>query len=461
MGVVWKAWDPSLARMVALKLLREDALADGDSRVRFQREARAAAKLHHPGIVAVHDVGEVDGRLFLTMQFVPGRSFDALLSESREARRAGAPAEADLVRRAVTVLAEVAAAVAHAHEQGVVHRDLKPANILLDLRDRPAVTDFGLAKEIARADQTGASRLTHTGDVMGTPAYMSPEQAEGDLARIGPACDVLALGAMLYEALTGATPFEGKRDVHDLLRAVIRDDPLPPSTRHPGAARGLDAVCLEALEKAPAQRYRTAREFAAELRRWLDGRPVEARRPGAGARAWRWMMRRKAATLPLAGAALVLFALALGSAWYRADRSAHLRGMLDSIARAVGEFEEALRTTRMDGESQQSAALQPLTLLDRLAGEEPGFGPIFAWRGRVLALLRRKQKAHGDFDRGCELSPGHAVVWYLRGVFLLQEYSEARGLPMASADAGGLRPPTSRPRPAPTRPVPSATTRWA
>jgi serine/threonine protein kinase len=272
MGVVYKARQVSSGRLVALKVIRDGALAGPKELARFRIEAEAAASLRHPNVVEIYEVGESAGRPYFAMELVEGGSLDRHLA----GRPQPAPRSAELVRT-------LALAVAHAHERKIVHRDLKPANILLSgpgTRELgtdsspvpvPKITDFGLAK---RLDSDGTA-LTRDGAVVGTPGYMAPEQAAGRVQEVGPWTDVYALGVTLYELLTGRVPFEaGAWD--QTVELVLRDEPTPPSRFQSDVPRDLETVCLKCLEKEPVRRYASAGELAADLGRFLDGKPVVA-----------------------------------------------------------------------------------------------------------------------------------------------------------------------------------------
>ncbi len=258
MGIVYKARQRSLNRIVALKMIRDSRLAQGQTVERFYPEARAAAALDHPGIVPIYGVGQHDGRHYFTMALVEGTNLEAAV------RQEGPPTP----EAAAALVAAVADAVEYAHRHGVIHRDLKPENILLEGRlcgaagpDRPRVTDFGLAKHTGEV-----SGLTGPGEVMGTPDYMAPEQARGDHRAIGPRTDVHALGAILYFLLTGRPPFGGAGLA--VLYRVMEEVPAPPSQLNPRVPKGLEAICLKCLEKAPDRRYTTAGEVAGVLWAW-------------------------------------------------------------------------------------------------------------------------------------------------------------------------------------------------
>ncbi|MBI3267810.1 MAG: protein kinase [Planctomycetes bacterium] len=335
MGVVWRALDTDLGRTVALKLILRERFADAEIVDRFLREARLAARLHHPNIVGVHDVGEVEGARYITMDFVDGETFAAVLSRSREAKRRGGPEGLGALRTEIAWLADVAAAVAYAHAQGVLHRDLKPANVLVSREGRAFVMDFGLAKQVSEEAEGAVPErlrtLTRTGQILGTPAYMSPEQADGGEAGCDPRSDVWSLGVLLYELLTGELPFEGATALA-LLGAVLQKDPVRPGARNPNLVRGageLEAVCLRALEKEPSRRYATAGELAADLRRWLAGEGVRARPWTPAYRAWRWAARRWKAGLPIATAAAVAVTLGVQAWWAQARRAEEVRAAVE------------------------------------------------------------------------------------------------------------------------------------
>jgi hypothetical protein len=260
MGIVYRARQRGLNRVVALKTILPGHVSKAEDLQRFRTEAESTACLQHPHIVAVHAVGEVDGQLFFSMDFIDGPSLAKRLAEGP----LPGPAAAGYVRT-------IARAVHHAHQRGILHRDLKPSNILLDAADQPHVTDFGLAKRLG-AD----SGQTRTGAVLGTPSYMAPEQAAGKVHELGPACDVYGLGAVLYECLTGRPPFRSDTPVDTLLH-VLEREPAPPRLLNPKVDPDLETVCLKCLEKDPARRYPSAEALAADLERYLAGEPISVR----------------------------------------------------------------------------------------------------------------------------------------------------------------------------------------
>ena len=261
MGVVYRAKQETLNRVVALKMILAGRLANPDEISRFRTEAAAAAKLQHPNIVAVHDVGEFDGQHYFTMEFIDGISLDQKLAHG--------PLACKVAARYVRILAR---AVQYAHQQGILHRDLKPSNILIGSDDEPHITDFGLAKRLG----PDASGQTRSGAILGTPSYMSPEQAQGKSQELGPASDVYSLGAILYELVTGRPPFRAETPL-DTVMQVIGHQPVPPRLLNPKIDHDLDTICLKCLEKDVLMRYASAKELGDDLQRYLDGDSIHAR----------------------------------------------------------------------------------------------------------------------------------------------------------------------------------------
>jgi tetratricopeptide (TPR) repeat protein len=321
MGVVYKARQVKLDRLVALKMILSAGHAGESELLRFRREAEAIARLRHPNIVQVYEVGEHEGLPFFSLEFCDGGSLDKKL--------AGNPLPPQEAAQLVETLAR---AMQAAHQANVIHRDLKPANVLLVSDEsvsgewsdpatrrptthhspltthQPKITDFGLARKLDEAGQT------QTGAIMGTPSYMAPEQAEGR-KDVGPLADVYALGAILYELLTGRPPFRAAAPLETLLQ-VIADDPVPPVQLQPRTPRDLDTICLKCLRKSPAQRYGSAAELAADLSRYLAGEPIRARSTPLWERAMKWVRRRPAAAALLAVSVLAITGFLVGGAWY-------------------------------------------------------------------------------------------------------------------------------------------------
>lgn len=275
MGVVYAAIDRQLDRLVALKVIKSGELADADQIERFQTEAKAAAQLDHPGIVSVYEVGQFGDQHFMAMALIDGPNLWEEVKDSPLSPK-----------RAAKLMQQVAEAVQYAHEHGIVHRDLKPQNILLTKDGQPKVTDFGLAKR-----QASDSSLTETGQLLGTPSYMPPEQAQGKVKQVGPQADVYSLGATLYCLLTGRPPFQAATQLETMLQ-VVEQDPVSPKSLNRAVSVDLETICLRCLEKDPAKRYATAAALANDLTRFLTGEPIQARPVGRLERVLKWIARK-------------------------------------------------------------------------------------------------------------------------------------------------------------------------
>jgi tetratricopeptide (TPR) repeat protein/tRNA A-37 threonylcarbamoyl transferase component Bud32 len=360
-GTVYKARDLRLDRTVAIKVPRSGNLADRADLDRFLREARSVARLRHPSIVPVHDVGEHEGVPYLVSDFVQGLTLTDLLSARRLTSR-----------EAAELVAAVAGALQYAHEQGVVHRDVKPSNILLDDVGRPHLMDFGLARRDA-----GDVTMTIDGQVLGTPAYMSPEQARGEGHRVDGRGDVYSLGVVLYQMLTGELPFRGTPRM--LLHRVLHDEPRRPRSLNDRIPRDLETICLKAMAKEPGRRYTSAAELGADLRRFLAGEPIRARRVGAVEHAWRWC-RRNPAVAGLGAAAFL--AMALGTAVSTAQAIRARRAVAaEKAATAAAQAREAeMRAVLEFFEDRVLAAARP-------KGQEGGLGRAVTLRQAIDAAL--------------------------------------------------------------------------
>ena len=305
MGVVYKAEQISLGRTVAIKVLGSVGMWDASSKARFRVESEAVAQLEHPNIVPVYDYNHSDGKPYMVMKWVDGVGLNRWMAQFRKdplfpgsAKRysAGRAFEEPVIR-----LAQVARGVHHAHQRGFIHRDLKPSNILIDQSNVAFVTDFGLARKIGCE-----SDLTLTGQILGTPSFMSPEQARGDLKSLTVATDIFSLGAILYWMLTGKPPFKGESTA-ELLRHIEEDEPQPPSIVQERLDRDLEVVCLKCLRKDPADRYSSAQELAADLERWMRGERVLARPQSRWERVVGWSRRNPVvARLSVATAVLLV-----------------------------------------------------------------------------------------------------------------------------------------------------------
>jgi tetratricopeptide (TPR) repeat protein/tRNA A-37 threonylcarbamoyl transferase component Bud32 len=299
MGVVYKARQRGLNRLVALKMIIGGTQARVDHLARFRIEAEAVARLRHPNILQIYDIGEVDGLPFVALELLEGGDLDDRLEGTPQPGRSGSELVATLAR-----------AVHAAHQAGIIHRDLKPANILFTADGLPKITDFGLAKRLE-----SDSRQTETGQIMGTPSYMAPEQARGHTKDVGPAADTYALGAILYQVLTGRPPFMGETPL-ETVRQVTDDEPVPPSRLVPRVPRDLETICLKCLQKEPKKRYESAQDLADDLDRYRSGNPIQARRTPVWERGWKWSKRRPGQATAVAGALLLFIGLIVGSVAY-------------------------------------------------------------------------------------------------------------------------------------------------
>ncbi len=351
MGVIYKARHRRLNRLVALKMLIAGAYAGPPERARFQREAEAVASLHHPNIVEIYDVGDDEGFPFFTMELLEGGSLAQALS--------GTPQPA---RQAAALLITLAEAVQVAHQAGIVHRDLKPGNILLTGAGTPKIADFGLARHFE-----GEPALTLSGIRLGTPSYMAPEQVSGKAGTIGPATDIYALGAILYEMLTGRPPFRGETAA-ETERQVIHDEPVSPSRLNTKVPRDLETICLKCLSKEPQRRYASAAALADDLRRFGEGRPIQARPVGWVERSWRWG-RRKPTTAGLLAALLALFVLTVGGGLWLERQQAERQGRArEAVETALAEVPDLRQQGRWP--EAQAVLMQARSRLDEASSDD-------------------------------------------------------------------------------------------
>ncbi len=349
MGVVYKARQGKLRRLVALKMILAGEYAGERELARFRTEAEAVARLQHPNIVQIFEVGEHDGHPYFSLEFVDGGSLAQKLD--------GTPLPPQQAARLVETLAR---AMHAAHQAGVVHRDLKPANVLLTSDGTPKITDFGLAKRL-----DGDAGQTQSGAIMGTPSYMAPEQASGKSKEIGPAADTYALGAILYECLTGRPPFKASTPLDTVLQ-VVSDEPVPPRKLQSKTPRDLDTICLKCLQKAPGKRYATAAALAEDLRRFQAQEPIQARPVGRLERGVKWAKRRPAVASLLAALVLAALGLVAGGAWFTNSLNDALGAAKDS-AEAKGKALDAERVAKEKAQNEKSLADAARTKAEWLA----------------------------------------------------------------------------------------------
>jgi tetratricopeptide (TPR) repeat protein len=418
MGVVYRARQVRLNRLVALKMVRAGEHAGPEELARFQAEAEAVAALQHPHVVQIFEVGRHAGLPFFALEYLDGGSLQHQLQ--------GAPLPP---REAARLVQTLAGAMHAAHQRGIIHRDLKPANVLLTADGTPKVTDFGLARRVE-----GGAGLTQSGAVVGTPSYMAPEQAAGKGKAVGPAADVYALGAVLYECLTGRPPFKAATPLETVLQ-VLHDEPVPPRRLQPRVPADLETVCLTCLAKEPARRYPSAAALADDLGRFLGGEPIRARPSGRWERARKWA-RRKPAAAALAGvsglALLTVFGVVLG---FTLQLRAALQATRDERDRAEGREKEAQRERAvaqavnaflqqgllgqadvgnqplLAGRAERDPQITVRELLDRAAS---GVGGQFADQPEVEAAIRvtigNAYRALGAYDRA-QQHLDRAVAW--------------------------------------------------
>jgi serine/threonine-protein kinase len=343
MGVVYRATQVGLKREVALKMILAGEHADPGRLARFTREAQAVASIRHPNIVQIYEIGEHDGLPYFSLELCAGGSLD------RKTNREPQPP-----REAAQLIERLTRAVAAAHAAGVIHRDLKPANVLLDADGTPKVADFGLARATDPADVQ-----THTGSVLGTPSYMSPEQAWGQTHEVGPASDQYSLGATLYELLTGRPPFHGATTLETLEQVRTRE-PVPPTQLQPACPRDLETICLKALAKEPQKRYPSCEALADDLRAFLDGRPITARPVGTAEKAWRWARRNRRVAVLASLVALLLVVIGSGGA----IAGVVFKGLADERAAALDLAQKKEKEAR---DNEQLAVANERQARDHLA----------------------------------------------------------------------------------------------
>ncbi len=402
MGVVYKAHHLKLNRDVALKMLLSGPYSRPQERARLMREAEAIARLQHPHIVQVHDVGELEGHPYFTMELLEGGTLARQLHKGPQSARASAQ-----------LVALLAAAVGFAHDHGIMHRDLKPANILLTADGTPKIADFGLARRLDISDD-----LTVTGTRLGTPSYMAPEQASGQTSAVGPRVDIYALGAILYEMLTGRPPFRAETAI-ETERQVISVEPARPSKVNASVPRDLENICLKCLNKDPQRRYSSAIELAEDLERFLDGKPVLARPVGMLERLVKWVRRRPG----VAGlvASLVSLAVAGLIVGFRVERQ---------------RADERAKVARQEGRVAQAieAALEQTAAL-REQGRLPAARAMLSGAARILT----DATPQGLGEKLLQASADAEMVAELEEIRLRFSDGGARADSLDPGGSGGLR----------------------
>jgi eukaryotic-like serine/threonine-protein kinase len=376
MGVVYLARQVDLKRRVALKMILAGFHADSRERARFRTEAEAVARLQHPHIVQIYEVGDLDGRPFFSMELVDGGSLDRTI--------AGTPQPPT---RAAQLVETLARAMDHVHRHGIIHRDLKPSNVLLTVDGVPKITDFGLAKLL----DLGPGE-TPTDAFIGTPSYMAPEQASGQSRAIGPGSDVYALGAILYEMLTGRPPFRAETAL-DTALLVITQEPVAPTRLQPKVPRDLETICLKCLEKEPRRRYPDAGELADDLARFLAGEPIRARPISAWQRGVKWAKRRPSAAALVAVSGVATLALLSLGLWFDAVERHRLEGLRAEARQLISRGRVAFAA-----EDWQAARLHLASALAKL-GPEPSLADAKAQVEPLLAVVNQRLADQGVADR--------------------------------------------------------------
>jgi formylglycine-generating enzyme required for sulfatase activity len=403
MGLVYRARQLKANRLVALKMIRAVEHASPSERLRFQIETEAVARLQHPHIVQLYEAGEVRGQPFFSLELCDGGTLTEQLQKKRPSPR-----------EAAELIETLARAMHYAHLRGVVHRDLKPGNVLLAGAEKvPKITDFGLAKRI----DAEARDVSQSGAIMGTAAYMAPEQAAGKVRDTGPAADVYALGALLYECLTGRPPFAGPQ--HVVLVSVLNDEPVPPSRLGAKVPADLETICLKCLRKEPARRYASAEELANDLRRLQAGEPIRARPVGAVERTWKWARRRPALATLLGVVLLALVSLAVLSANLvaaRNDADEKRKAAEQAADKAMKARDFLIRIFRV---AETDVLGGNITARQILADAEKRIPKEFADQPELRAEL---EKAIGEVKRGIARRVPQAMILEVRGKVTLHAH---------------------------------------
>ena len=403
MGVVYQARQLKANRLVALKMIRTVEDASPSERLRFQIETEAVARLQHPHIVQLYEAGEVRGQPFFSLEYCDGGTLSDQLKKQRPT-----------VRKTAALIETLARAMHYAHLRGVVHRDLKPGNVLLAGAERmPKITDFGLAKRI----DAEARDVSQSGAIMGTAAYMAPEQAAGKVRDTGPAADVYALGALLYTCLTGQPPFEGPQ--LDVLMRVVSEEPVPPSRLAAKVPRDLETICLKCLSKEPARRYASAEELADDLRRFQRDEPIRARPVGSPERAVKWVRRHKAITALLM---MTLLGLA-GIVWKYIDAEQQKRHAQEETEK-LKRTSDFLITTLAQADENDENIVQVLEATEKRMQEQFADQPELQARLQE-AIVKADAKIHPNLPL--------AMILEVSGEVQLQSTRDAQQRPVPQA----------------------------